>query len=114
MIRPFTETLRDLRAGRTLDELAEHLQAVVQAVQKCGKQGVLTLKLTVKPASRGDLETILIHDLITVKAPEGERAATLFFGTPEGNLTRQNPRQIDGLRGVDDEVETNRRAEKAL
>lgn len=110
MIRPFTDTLRDLRAGKTLDELAERLQEIVQAVQRCGKQGTLTLKLTIKPASRGDLETILIHDAIKAIVPEGERAATLFFGTPEGNLTRTNPRQIDGLRGVDDEVEVKRKA----
>jgi hypothetical protein len=44
MPRPFFETLRELRAGRTLEDLAEELAAVVQAVRNTGKSGELTLK----------------------------------------------------------------------
>ena len=37
MTRPFIDTLRELRAGKTLDELAEHLQELVAAVRTTGR-----------------------------------------------------------------------------
>ena len=49
MRRPFPDTLRDLRAGETLEDLAAKLQELVQAVQSTNAGGTLVLKISVKP-----------------------------------------------------------------
>lgn len=110
-IRPFVDTLRDLRAGRTLDELANQLNEVVAAVRDTGKAGKITITLSVKPASKGDVDTIMIDDVVKVSAPTADRGTTIFFATPENNLQRQHPNQksipfegIDGGRGADQQA----------
>ncbi len=92
-VRPFTDTLRDLRRGHTLEELGEALNTVVAAVRKTGKAGAITLKLTVSPASKGDIDQVRISDVLTTKVPELDRASTIFFATVENNLQRTDPRQ---------------------
>lgn len=92
-VRPFIETLRELRAGKTQDELADGLSEVVAAVRETGKAGRITLTITVTPASKGDVSTVFLSDKVTVSAPEFDRPATLFFATPENNLQRQDPNQ---------------------
>lgn len=100
-IRPFLDTLRELRGGQTLDELAVKLHEAVAAVQEHGKAAELKLILTIKPFStRGLAEApILVEDEIALKLPKGEREFTVFFATPEGNLSRHQQRQPD-LPGV--------------
>lgn len=39
MSKPFFDTLRDLRQGAALDELADELAALVHAVRECNKAG---------------------------------------------------------------------------
>jgi hypothetical protein len=95
MARPFLETLRELRAGQTLDELADELQCLVAAVRATGKPGELTLKLKVKPPKKSTSEYLTIEDSVTTKTPRLEREDTLFFTTADNNLTRRNPRQPD-------------------
>jgi hypothetical protein len=95
MPRPFLETLRELRAGATLDELADDLQQLVASVRATGKPGELVLKLKIKPPKKSTSEYLTIEDSVTVKAPKLDREDTLFFTTVDNNLTRQNPRQPD-------------------
>lgn len=92
-IRPFTDTLRELRGGVVMDELGEALNKVVGAVRDTGKMGSLTLTIKVKPASKGNLDTMFLEDTLKVNAPENDKGATVFFATPEGNLQRNDPRQ---------------------
>ena len=44
-----------------------------------------------------------MFDDVKVKLPKEERGSSIMFSTPEGNLTREDPRQmqIEGLRTVD-------------
>lgn len=91
--RPFAETLRDLRAGRTQDELAEAMNQVVKAVRETGKVGEVTLTIRVKPASAGNTDTLMLSDAIKTKIPQLERGASIFFATPDNNLTRRDPNQ---------------------
>lgn len=102
--RPFLETLRELRNGATLDDLSEQMAALVAAVRDSNKNGSLTLKISIRPATRNDATTVLIEDDVIVKMPKAERAATIMFTTDENGLSRDNPRQkkLD-LRGVPDE-----------
>jgi hypothetical protein len=93
MPRPFLETLRELRAGATLDELAHELTHLVAAVRATGKPGELTLKLKVKPPKKSTTKYLTIEDSVTSKTPKLDREDTLFFTTHDNSLTRQNPDQ---------------------
>ena len=90
----FIEVMKQLRAGRTQEELSQGVNELVNACRNTGKKGELILKITVKP-DRGDSGQYFINDDITVKAPKFERGQTLMWGTPEGNLQRTDPNQLD-------------------
>lgn len=91
-------TLCELRSGRTMNELSEQLGEVIEAVRKTGKSGALTLRLTVKPFSKGktdeEVQPLAIEDAISTKLPQLERGVTLFFSDAEGGLERNDPRQM--------------------
>ena len=97
--RPFVDTLRDIEFGTLLEELAVVQKDVIDAVMEPNKGGEITIKLAYKPEGQGQL-TIAAD--IKHKAPKLPRGKSLFFVTPERNLSRQNPRQqeLDGLRQV--------------
>lgn len=101
MARPFLETLRELRQGRTLDELADHLSDIVAAVRATGKAGQLVLKVTVRPGKQNSTYLVLEDDVL-VKLPKADRQDTVFFPTADNNLSRSDPSQMSlGLRAAD-------------
>lgn len=101
-IRPIVDTLRELRHGAMLDEASEEMAEVVKRVAETGKAGALLIKLTVKPAGRGMVRTVVIEDDVTSKLPEPDKEVTVFFPTSDGNLSRSDPSQMNlGLRSVD-------------
>jgi hypothetical protein len=85
-------TVNTLLNGATANELSDRLHDVVEGCRLTGKQGTLTLKLTVKPQGMGTGQ-YEIRDAITSKVPELDKGMTLMFGTPEGNLQRNDPNQ---------------------
>lgn len=91
-IRPFFDTARELRRGEFLDECADGLNAVVNAVEETGKAGKLVIELTIKPASKGQ-GAMIVADKITPKLPALPAGETVLFATPEGNLQANDPRQ---------------------
>ena len=103
MPRPFTDTLGALRFGTLNDDLSTELNKLVQACSSTGKVGELTLKIKLKPGKGGQIE---VFDEIKLNAPKEERGSSIMFATPEGNLQREDPRQmqLDGLRTVDKET----------
>lgn len=103
MARPFTDTLGQLRFGTLNDDLSAALNELVTACSNTGKVGELKLSIKLKPGKGGQIE---VFDDIQVKAPKEERGSSIMFATPEGNLQREDPRQmqIDGLRSVDMET----------
>ena len=88
----FNHTLNQLLYGATSEELSEKLSECVDAARNTGKQAKLTVTLTVKPIGR-DTGQYEIRDKVTAVIPELDRGMTLMFGTPEGNLEREDPRQ---------------------
>lgn len=89
-VRPFIDTLRDLEGGYLLDELSGHQHGLVDQVRLTNKPGSLTIVLNYKPDGAGQLS---IKADVKVKEPKLARGNSLFFLTPEGNLTRNDPRQ---------------------
>jgi len=98
-IRPFTDVIRDMRYGETLEELSEEFNKLVKVVEDTGRGGELTLTIKLKPSTGGAIE---LEDLIKLKLPPRIKGTSLFFATPEGNLQRNDPRQKDipGLKEV--------------
>lgn len=94
MRRPFADTLRDIRGGAVLDDLAEEMQKLVDAVASTGKGGSLTLKLDIKPMAQFDGAVVVTDDIKTA-LPKLSSNGTVMFTTPEGNLSRKNPKQDD-------------------
>ena len=88
----FMHTVNTLLHGTTADELSAELHKVIEAARKTGKKGSLTLALAIKPVGR-DTGQYEIRDKITSQVPELDKGMTLMFGTPEGNLQREDPRQ---------------------
>jgi len=98
----FTNTVNQLRSGRTQEELSKKLNEIVNACRDTGKVGELTLKIKVRP-DKGDTGQYFLEDNVVVKLPEFERGKTLMFGTPEGNLQRTDPNQGElPLRSIDE------------
>jgi hypothetical protein len=96
-VRPFADTLTALRRGELVDELAEALNELTTACADTGKVGTLTVSIKLKPGSAGQIE---VTDEVKLKMPTPNKSSTLMFATPEGNLQRDDPRQmsIEGLR----------------
>lgn len=89
--RPFAEFLHEQRNGHAAVELSEALNELIDAVAEFGKSGSLTFTVKLTPAGSGDVKSVLVSDVITVKAPTGARAESVFFVDSDRNLTRQNP-----------------------
>lgn len=100
MARPFTDTLLALRHGELLDELSDAINELTTACAETGKAGTLSMTIKLKPGNAGQIEVI---DEVKLKLPAPTKGSTLMFATPEGNLVRNDPRQmsIEGLRQVD-------------
>lgn len=90
--KPFSQFLVEQRQGGLHSELSEKLSELVAAVAEHGKPGSLTLQISVKPIKES-LDQYLVIDDVKIKAPSGERAASLFFADSRGNLSRSDPRQ---------------------
>lgn len=101
----FNHVIAALNYGATLEELSERLSQCVAASADTGKVSTLKLELKIKPHRNGQYE---LAEKISAKIPDPERGITLMFGTPDGNLTRDDPRQVQlDLRTVDEAPRNN-------
>jgi hypothetical protein len=90
--KTFASFVIEQRNGALHAEASEVLAELVKAVQDHNKAGSVTIKITVKPGSKGT-NTLVVSDDVTIKAPTGDRPAALFFPDEHGNLHRSDPRQ---------------------
>lgn len=89
----FDKTLREIRSGLLLDECSQSLENLVAAVLDTGKKGKLTIKMTVKPASKGEAVCVMIEDELTVVLPTIDKPSTIFYADDNHVLQRSDPRQ---------------------
>ena len=90
----FATVISQLQNGTTQAEASEMLSELVSACRMTNKVGEMTLKIKVRPDGNGQY---FLEDQLSSKEPKMERGKTLFFGTPEGDLTRTDPKQRDLL-----------------
>lgn len=101
--RTFADTINVLRYGSLARELDESLRDLVHECCEHGKGGSITLTLALNPKKGAAFE---ITDDIKVKKPKPNKGVSLMFPTPDGMLSRNDPRQreIEGLHTVDKET----------
>lgn len=85
--------LQSHRGGDVLTDLSEAVREIAQAVSLTGKPGSVTLKLIMKPASRG-ANALVVEDEIRKTSPKTERHGSVFFTDGSFNLLRDNPNQL--------------------
>lgn len=90
----FAVFVQNLRDGRAHAELSAQLSELITAVRETGKTGSITLKIDVKPATRGSgVDKVKIIDTVTAKAPKPDRGEDFFYLTDDNALSRNHPRQ---------------------
>lgn len=91
-VKPFAAVLQEMNKGRTHTELSTALQDVVMAVLATHKKGTVTLQIDIsKSKAMGMVE---LTDTVKVKLPEADRSTSMFYVTDDGNLTREDPKQM--------------------
>ena len=93
-IRPFLSFLQEYQRGELHDELSTALNELVTAVQGVGKKGSLTLQIEVQLAGKRRNQVFVKAD-VKSKLPEADREESIFFVDRDGNLTRQDPEQLE-------------------
>lgn len=101
--RTYASTIEALRFGTLGVELTDKMRDLIAKCADTQRNGSITLTLQLKPGKGGQIE---VFDAIVVKMPKEEKGSTLMFATPENNLQREDPRQmqLEGLRTVDKET----------
>lgn len=94
-VRPFPETLRQIRFGELQEEIGEQLAALVKICAETGKVGTMKLSVKLKPGKAGQMEII---DDLTVTPPKPEKGTSIFFVTPGGQFATRGP-AADGAQG---------------
>ena len=95
--------LQRLGSGKLVDLIADALVATADEVVTTGNPGAVTIKLTVTTSQQGD-PMVIIHPAINRATPKVEPNPGFFFAV-EGELHREDPRQIRmDFRAVDTET----------
>ena len=86
------DILRKQHRGRLLESLEQDLAECLKAVRESGKEGEVTLKITITPIDR-QVQQVNIGTSHSAKIPRQKRAPTMMFVTPDGGLSDRDPRQ---------------------
>jgi hypothetical protein len=89
----FVIMLAELGNGRVVTACSEKMGQLIAAVKHTGKKGEFSLKLTIKPDGKGEVQSVDIEDDVKAKCPERDKRPTSFFVTGENELTRNDPGQ---------------------
>ena len=88
----FIQVLQNQRRGEVLNDAADAIREVVEAVQLVGKPGWVNIRLNIKPAS-GAESALVVTDAVTCKCPEADKTASIFYAGENGDLLREDPNQ---------------------
>lgn len=88
-----TDVLATMRNGAADRAASEILAKVVQAVEATGKKGSVTIKLDINMLKNGDGEKE-VKATISHKMPSEDIPVGIYYSDEEGQLYRDNPRQI--------------------
>ncbi|HEY6527116.1 MAG TPA: hypothetical protein VIZ65_00360 [Cellvibrionaceae bacterium] len=88
----YAKTLNGINNGKFSEECSKELQDVITACSNTGKNGEIILTIKVSPDGMGRYKFI---PHVKTKKPTGPVYGTIFWGTPDGNLQRNDPAQAE-------------------
>jgi hypothetical protein len=94
VIRPFADVLLEMQSGLVHGDLTTRLHELTTAVREHGKGGAISLTIKVEPVTKGDGGTVTVSGAIAAKIPRSEPKKSIFFLAEDGNLSRDDPRQL--------------------
>ncbi|WP_143182988.1 hypothetical protein [Duodenibacillus massiliensis] len=86
-------SLELIRNGLLCCDIEDAIRDATQAVTERGKAATVTIKLTVKPATKSSSDNVIITDDVSVKLPKLSSGETILFACEDGRLSADNPRQ---------------------
>ena len=89
---PFSEQVKMIRGGELDAELSEKLAECVTAVDQQGGTATLTLKITVKRSGQNS-GYFKVAASAETKLPKVEPMESILYGTQDGTLWEDNPKQ---------------------
>ena len=98
--RDFVAFLLEQSQGKTNSELSAGLRDLAERVTETGKKGSITLTVSIEPMKDVD-GPLIVTDKITLKLPEHDRTASVFYRGRDGNLTNRDPNQRSIFEVVD-------------
>jgi hypothetical protein len=88
--------LIEMRQGQVAEDCNAKFSEVLKAVLDTGGKGKLTIELTIAPsklAMGGAVVEVEMNHETKLKKPELQIGKSIFFVTPTGELTREDPAQ---------------------
>lgn len=92
--RPFAAFLQEARNGGLHDECSQALNDLVSACEDTGKKGTLVLTVEIRPMKKAQ-QTMVVTSRVATKAPKHDAPEAIFFVDANGNLVRDDPRQMN-------------------
>lgn len=89
----FAHTLNQISHGQLAEQASEELARLVAAIQETGKKGKLVLTINIKPRGRDSGQVEVVGD-VKVTCPTSEIAPVMLFADANGNLVKDNPKQM--------------------
>jgi hypothetical protein len=84
--------IAEVSQGKIKREAEDFLQKLVQAIDKHGGSGHITIKLTVKKLNEGSVQ---VTGDVNAKMPKPILLPSIFFATEDFALVRTDPRQAE-------------------
>lgn len=88
----FGALLSQIDQGFFEKEVQDNLRELMAAITDTQKKGTITLTITIAPKPK--FRAMGVTGDVKIGKPKHPAIETLFFPTPDGNLTRHDPRQI--------------------
>lgn len=98
----FSQQISYLNRGALDSECSEALAELIKAVRDTGKKGSITLTLNCSMLNTRDENALRISADVKTSIPKLDRAETIMFSTADGDLLRDDPKQVQmDLRVID-------------
>lgn len=91
--------LVQIARGQAIEEIGREFNNVMDDVRACGGTGEVTIKIKVQAVGwnqrSGDLSEVAVTHSVGSKRPKRKLGSSTFFLTSEGELTRNDPAQME-------------------
>lgn len=94
--KEFSYTISTMRSGSADEAASAALKQLVEAVEKTGGKGSVTVQLAICPMKDGDGE-LEVKAKIKLTLPSVDLKTAIMYADDDFNLTRANPKQLSML-----------------